>query len=139
MRAAGAAGLAAGVVPPTCLKPVLEVGTGALVFMALHGADNFWLNLFYFSDGLICSYLVWKTGGLEAAVAQHVFNNLIAETALPFTPLDGIFERGPESAGPEALIQIAITVAVAAGMLWVAKRAGAVTATAPGAPRVSGV
>ncbi|MFZ0529439.1 MAG: CPBP family intramembrane glutamic endopeptidase [Propionicimonas sp.] len=103
------------------------------VFMALHAAENLWLNLYYFGVGVICSILVRLTGGLEAAVALHVVNNLVGEATLPFTSLQGLFDRGPSSAGPEALIQLVFTVAVMAGMLWVARRLRLETTFAPAA------
>lgn len=105
----------------------------SVVFMLLHGADNLWLNLYYFSVGVICSVLVWRTGGLEAAVALHVCNNMISEVSLPFTPLDDIFNRGPGDAGPEVLLQLVFTVAVMGAMLWVARRQRLKTTSAPGA------
>nr|WP_300142905.1 CPBP family intramembrane glutamic endopeptidase [Propionicimonas sp.] len=110
----------------------------SLLFMVLHAADNVWLNTYYFSVGVICSILVWRTGGLEAAVALHVCNNLISEVTLPFGGLEGAFERGPESAGPTILFQLAFTLAVMAGMLWLARRWKLPRSAAPAAPEQSG-
>jgi len=53
------------------------VGT-ALVFALMHGVQNPWLFADRFAFGLLAGVLVWKTGGLEAAVAIHVVNNLCA-------------------------------------------------------------
>lgn len=110
----------------------------SVVFMILHAADNIWLNIYYFSVGVVCSVLVWRTGGLEAAVALHVFNNLISEVTLPFVPLDEVFARGPNDAGPEVLVQLVFTFSVMAAMLWIAKRQRLQSAAAPGAQPVTG-
>ncbi len=109
----------------------------SLLFMVLHAADNVWLNTYYFAVGAICSVLVWRTGGLEAAVALHVCNNLISEVTLPFGGLEGAFERGPESADATILFQLVFTLAVMAGMLWLARRQKLPRSAAPGAPEPS--
>ncbi|MCL1923203.1 MAG: CPBP family intramembrane metalloprotease [Propionibacteriaceae bacterium] len=49
----------------------------ALIFAIFHGSQNPWMFASRFIFGLIAGILVWKTGGLEAAVAIHVVNNLI--------------------------------------------------------------
>lgn len=105
----------------------------SLIFMSLHLAANLWLNIYYFMVGVVCSILVWRTGGLEAAVALHVVNNLLGEITLPFGGLETMFDRGAEAVGPEALIQLVFTFTVAAGMLWLAKRRKLSNSAAPAA------
>ena len=105
------------------------------VFMLLHGAGDPWLNGYYFGVGVICSLLVWKTGGLEAAIALHVVNNLIGEITLPFGGLDSLFDRQAGVAGPEILIQMFFTVALAVALLVVARRLRIPQSAAPAAVR----
>ncbi|MCC6497265.1 MAG: CPBP family intramembrane metalloprotease [Propionibacteriaceae bacterium] len=105
----------------------------SVVFMFLHGAQDPWLNVYYFGVGVICSLLVWRTGGLEAAVALHVVNNLIGEITLPFGGLESMFDRQAGVAGPEILIQISFTIGLAAAMWWVSKRLGIPRSSAPAA------
>ncbi len=50
----------------------------ATVFALLHGTQNAWLFGDRFAFGLIASYLVWRTGGLEAAIALHSISNISA-------------------------------------------------------------
>ncbi|KAB2341373.1 CPBP family glutamic-type intramembrane protease [Actinomadura rudentiformis] len=50
---------------------------GAALFTAGHGYTS-WGVLDVFLFGAIAGWLVIRTGGLEAAIAVHVFNNLIA-------------------------------------------------------------
>jgi membrane protease YdiL (CAAX protease family) len=49
----------------------------SLVFALFHGSQNPWLFGSRFLFGVIAGVLVWRTGGLEAAVAIHLVNNLI--------------------------------------------------------------
>ena len=50
----------------------------ATVFALLHGTQNAWLFGDRFAFGVIASYLVWRTGGLEAAIALHAISNISA-------------------------------------------------------------
>lgn len=52
--------------------------TSALVFALFHGIQNPPLFLNRFAFGVLAGLLVVKTGGLEAAVAAHVVNNVFA-------------------------------------------------------------
>ena len=65
------------------LQAVLRVpGAGvvasAAVFALFHGTQNLPLFLDRFGFGLIAGFLVLRTGGLEAAVAAHIANNVFA-------------------------------------------------------------
>ncbi|MFN8082323.1 MAG: CPBP family intramembrane glutamic endopeptidase [Kineosporiaceae bacterium] len=57
-------------------------GVAALVssslFALAHGQQDPWLFADRFVFGLAASWLVWRTGGLEASIAMHGANNLIA-------------------------------------------------------------
>ena len=114
---------------------VVATGLTSAVFMLLHGAGDPWLNGYYFVVGVICSLLVWKTGGLEAAIALHVVNNLIGEITLPFGGLESMFDREAGVAGPEILIQMFFTVALAVALLVVARRLRIPQSAAPAAVR----
>ena len=50
----------------------------ALVFALFHGDQNTELFVHRLGFGLIAGTLVWATGGLEAAIAVHVANNVFA-------------------------------------------------------------
>lgn len=50
----------------------------ALVFTAFHGSQNPALMAERLAFGLLAAILVTKTGGLEAGIAAHVMNNVIA-------------------------------------------------------------
>jgi membrane protease YdiL (CAAX protease family) len=82
---------------------------------------------------VVCSILVWKTGGLEAGIALHVVNNLVGEVTIPFGGLDTMFDREAGAAGPEILIQVFFTLLLAAALLVVARRLRIPQSAAPGA------
>ena len=50
----------------------------SLLFAMAHGLQNFPLFFDRFMFGLIAGWLVIRTGGLEAGIALHVLNNLLA-------------------------------------------------------------
>ncbi|MCA0251422.1 MAG: CPBP family intramembrane metalloprotease [Actinobacteria bacterium] len=58
--------------------PWLGVVASALIFALLHGTQNLPLFLDRFGFGLLAGFLVARTGGLEAAIAAHVANNVFA-------------------------------------------------------------
>jgi uncharacterized protein len=57
---------------------VVAAGVTAVLFALAHGVQDPALFLDRLAFGLTASWLVWRTGGLEASVALHVVNNLVA-------------------------------------------------------------
>lgn len=111
----------------------------SLTFMALHGAADPWLNAFYFGFGGLASWLTWRTGGLEAAVAIHVVNNMVSEALLPFTDFSDMFDRSAGVGDPTVLIHLAVLLGATIVMAWLAKRRGLPRASAPGRAEVERV
>lgn len=58
--------------------PWVGVVVSALVFALFHGTQNLPLFLGRFGFGLLAGFLVVRTGGLEAAIAAHIVNNVFA-------------------------------------------------------------
>ena len=58
-------------------SPWLAIGLSSLAFAVMHIYD-IWGLLAVGLMGLVAAWLTWKTGGLEAAIAIHIMNNLIA-------------------------------------------------------------
>ncbi len=58
--------------------PWFAITTSAVVFALFHGTQNLPLFLDRLAFGMLAGFLVVATGGLEAAVAAHVVNNLFA-------------------------------------------------------------
>lgn len=59
-------------------QPWVAVLITALLFAVAHGVQNAPLFLDRFLFGLMAGYVVVRTGGLEAGIALHVWNNLFA-------------------------------------------------------------
>ena len=114
---------------------VVATAVPSLVFMLLHGAGDPWLNLFYVVFAVCASYMVWRTGGLEAPIALHVVNNLSSMLLLPFMGVDGIFDREAGVGSPWVLLQVVIVVGATALIMWQARRLGLPTTAAPADPR----
>lgn len=59
-------------------NPWFGVLTSAFVFALFHGTQNVPLFLSRFAFGVVVGWLVLRTGGLEAAIAAHIVNNVFA-------------------------------------------------------------
>lgn len=59
-------------------RPWIAVVLTALLFAVAHGVQNAPLFLDRFIFGLMAGYVVLRTGGLEAGIALHIWNNLAA-------------------------------------------------------------
>lgn len=118
-------------------SPIVAAVVGGVInsaiFAGLHGASDLWLNGFYFLVGATTSYLVWRTGGLEGAVALHVVNNMVGMAILPFQDMDAQFDRAAGAAGPEVLLQAAAMLLAAALIVLIAKRTSVATVGPPAA------
>lgn len=110
---------------------IVSTIVSSTLFMLAHAAGDAWLNLFYFSFGAIASVMAWRTGGLEAAIAMHVVNNVLSEMLLPFQNIEGMFDRSAGVAGPMVLIGVAVPL-VGMGLIeWQARRHHIVRVSAP--------
>jgi membrane protease YdiL (CAAX protease family) len=59
-------------------RPWFGIALSASLFALAHGVQNAPLFLDRFAFGLMAGYVVYRTGGLEAGIAMHVWNNLAA-------------------------------------------------------------
>ena len=107
--------------------------TGALFALA-HGVQDPALFLDRLCFGLVASWLVWRTGGLEAAVALHVVNNLVA---LLFAASTGQLEdsiTGSTLPWSVAALDVATMLVYAALVHRLADRWSVVAEASPAAP-----
>ena len=58
------------------IQPWFAVLVSATFFAAVHGAQDPALFADRFALGLVAGLLVWRTGGLEAAIAAHAVSNV---------------------------------------------------------------
>ncbi len=105
----------------------------SLVFMAIHGAGDPWLNLTYFVMGLLFCYITWRTGGIEAAVMLHIGNNMVGMALIPFMDLGEAFDRSAGVGDPLILVQLLMLIIAAAIMEALARRRKLIWANAPAA------
>jgi membrane protease YdiL (CAAX protease family) len=87
---------------PRALVGALVAGAvSATLFAFAHGEQDPWLFADRFVFGVVASWLAWRTGGLEASIAVHAVNNLVAfgfaiafgqvEESLTITETDPVF------------------------------------------------
>lgn len=106
---------------PVAGPVVAALVTGAL-FAGAHAPTDAWLTLDLFGFALVCSWAAWRTGGLEAAVALHVVNNLVV---FAVTAATGTLEAALTATSlpaPVALVDLAFLLAYAAGVEVLARR-----------------
>lgn len=103
------------------LALVVPALVSGLLFALAHGAQSPWLFADRLVFGLVASLLVWRTGGLELAVALHAANNLLAfGFAIAY---DGLEESllVTEVTALEGGVSIGGTLVTAAVLLWWAR------------------
>lgn len=65
--------------------PWFGIVTSAFVFAVFHAGQNAPLFAVRMVFGMIAGWLVWRTGGLEAGIAAHTVNNVLAFALAAFT------------------------------------------------------
>lgn len=112
---------------------VVSALLAGVAFMVVHFAADIWLNIFYFGLGLIFFALVYRTGGLEAAVMLHVVNNLvILLVVVRFGQLEDSFNRSAGVGSAFFLIPLALGAVLIFVTDWFARRRGLTRTAAPG-------
>ncbi|RNL79889.1 CPBP family intramembrane glutamic endopeptidase [Nocardioides marmorisolisilvae] len=59
-------------------QPWIAIVVSGFLFGLAHGVQNAPLFADRFSFGVLAAYLVYRTGGLEAGIALHIWNNIVA-------------------------------------------------------------
>ncbi|MDQ1616596.1 MAG: protease family protein [Actinomycetota bacterium] len=92
------------------------------LFALAHGGQDPWLFADRFCFGLTSSWLVWRTGGLEASVALHAVNNLVSlgVTAVTSSIQDSLTSSTLD--WRSALIDVAMMIGYAVAVDRFAKR-----------------
>ena len=96
----------------------------ATVFALLHGSQNAWLFGDRFAFGLLASYLVWRTGGLEAAIALHAISNISA--IIPAALEGSLDDALTLTEAPIGTVVLDVVMLLVGGFLvtWLARRRG---------------
>jgi membrane protease YdiL (CAAX protease family) len=65
-------------VPNAVVGALLGGAVSSSLFALAHGQQDVWLFSDRFAFGALAGWLAWRTGGLEAGIAMHSANNLVA-------------------------------------------------------------
>ena len=103
-------------------QPWIGAGLSAVVFAFLHGGQNLPLFLDRLAFGLLAAWLVVATGGLEAAIATHVVNNVGSYLLAAFTASVAEIRAVRELGWTDALLDIGGFAAAAAIAVLIARR-----------------
>lgn len=98
-------------------SPWVGIVASAAIFALLHGVQSVPLFLDRFAFGLLAAVLVWQTGGLEAGVAIHAVNNVLAFTSAGLVGTIAEVRAVRDVTWWQAGVDVA-TFAVAAGLAW---------------------
>jgi membrane protease YdiL (CAAX protease family) len=113
--------------------PWVPIALQAVVFAALHGWGTPWGFADLLVFGVIAGWLTVRTGGLEAAIALHVMNNLVSSVlAAAYNELT-VDETAADMPWQLAVVDLPVLLAYAATILWLARRRGVATLS-PAAP-----
>lgn len=101
----------------------------ALVFAYFHGNQNVALFAHRLGFGLIAGTLVWATGGLEAAIAVHVANNVLAYGYALFTGGIAALKATSEISWEAACSNLASFAVFGVAAWWIGRRMRVATLT----------
>lgn len=110
---------------------VVAGAVSALLFALAHGTQDAWLFADRLAFGVVASWLAWRTGGLEAAIALHVANNVVS---LVYTAATGSLEATLTASTLEwqfAVLDVAMMVGYAAVVDRLARRWAVVVRRVP--------
>ncbi|MGN9813649.1 lysostaphin resistance A-like protein [Micromonospora sp. BQ11] len=108
-------------------RPAFLTGlvVSSLLFAAMHGAGDPWLNGYYVFLSACTALMGLITRGLEAAIAFHIANNIIATTVNTLMA-DGnslVVDRTQGAGGGPALIILAVMNLSVLAFVWYRERA----------------
>ncbi|HET9304054.1 MAG TPA: type II CAAX endopeptidase family protein [Propionibacteriaceae bacterium] len=105
---------------------VVSIAVSAVVFSALHLSPDPWVLGSIACLAVASGLAAWRTGGLEAGIAMHAVNNMLALSILViFGGWSQAFIRTDTTGSPMMLLLAIAVNGIALGLIfWQAKRAG---------------
>jgi membrane protease YdiL (CAAX protease family) len=107
------------------VRPALALGlvVSALAFTATHGATDPWLAGYFTVVGLSTGLMAIISGGVEAPIAFHVANNVLAGVITNLMSGGGTstVDRSTETGGPSLLILVAVNIGMVT-LVWAHER-----------------
>lgn len=110
-------------------SPWFGVVGSAAVFALMHGTQDLPAFLYRFVFGVVAGWLVVRTGGLEAAIAAHVANNVIAFGWAALSGTVTAARTATTTSWAELGWSLAAFGAFAAVAVWIATRMKVATTT----------
>ncbi|GAA3957692.1 CPBP family intramembrane glutamic endopeptidase [Actinoplanes auranticolor] len=105
-----------------CRGPWVPIAVQAVVFAALHGWGTPWGFADLILFGVVAGWLTVRTGGLEAAIALHVMNNLISGVLSAAYGSLYVEETAADMPWQLAVIDVPVLLAYAAVIVLLARR-----------------
>ncbi|MEJ8645378.1 CPBP family intramembrane glutamic endopeptidase [Streptomyces sp. MS1.HAVA.3] len=122
-----------------CRSPWVAIAPQALLFAAAHGWGTVWGFADLLVFGMVTGWLTIRTGGLEAAIALHVLNNLAGMSIA--AAIAGAFASDGTAADMDWVtlaIDVPMVLLYAIAVLWVTRRREHAHDTdVPGGPNAS--
>jgi len=109
-------------VPRAGAGALLAAVVSATTFAYAHGQQDLWLFADRLCFGLVSSWLVWRTGGLEASITLHAAFNLVAFAYSVFTGQVGAMLTASETDSQSVLVDTVILLIGAAAIDLMARR-----------------
>ncbi len=103
-------------------SPWIPIVLQALVFAALHGWGTPWGFADLCAFGVVAGWLTVRTGGLEAAIALHVVNNLLSTALAAAYGQLALDETAADLPWELVALDVPMLLAYAAVILWLARR-----------------
>jgi len=103
-------------------RPWIPILVQAVLFAAIHGWGTPWGFADLVVFGVLTGYLTVRTGGLEAAIALHVVNNLAAAGVAAALGQLTIDETAADLPWQMVVVDVPVLIAYTLVVLWLAKR-----------------
>ncbi|WP_068401210.1 CPBP family intramembrane glutamic endopeptidase, partial [Kribbia dieselivorans] len=94
------------------------------LFALAHGSLDIWILIQLATFATAATYLTWRTGGLEAAVALHTVNNVLVMIlgAITGTGDDSLIDQNTTSSWFPAVIGLVVHTVAVLIVVWLARR-----------------
>ena len=117
-----------------CRGPWVPIAVQAIVFAALHGWGTPWGFADLIVFGVVTGWLTVRTGGLEAAIALHLLNNLVSGALSAAYGDLFVDETAADMPWQFAVVDLPVLLAYAAVIVVLARRRRLADRSAPAAP-----
>lgn len=97
---------------------VLGVLVTSVLFTLMHGTNDPYIVVWYFSLWVGLALITWRTGGIEVAVVLHAVLNTVSFLSAPMFRADLANQDRSDGAGQPYLLAYVVVVAVTTVVVW---------------------